>query len=232
VDETQRLENQDAERSDRFKKVARRIREQRIEEQKNAAPKTPAPGDSSVEAILEALRRKTQLQDPGSTPAITNLPPDLQGLFAPKGPSLLDAFGGGGNPQPALTNPDAASFFQPTFMSGVANTNTATGSASPLNPMFFATPETTAWLIQQKLPELGFPGAQAFLKNSGSNGGPFVANQQELWLRLPNGTEMNAGFLADYYVRNPEDKFPGLADKYVKQIIEGEIQAQAGKVNS
>jgi hypothetical protein len=232
IDETKREEVQNPERGARFRKIARRMREKKLEEMANL--QGGGPGSAS-EALLDAIRRKTQIQgQPGS---VTTNP------FAPTGPgphttdpttagpSLLGLFGGG-KLQPAATNQPAAPVFRPTFKGGVANTNTATGSASPLNPMYFATEETTAWLILQKLPELGFPGAEPFLKNSGSNGGPFVANQQELWIRLADGTEINAGMLADYYVRNPEDKFPGLADNYLKQIISGEIQGQAGKART
>src|SRR5690242_4939998 len=198
MEELQRQENRNSERSVRFKEVARHIREKRLDEQKSATPADLAAGSaSSVESIVEAIRRKTQFRDPAVPPV----------AGAAQGPSLQQLFSGTASAQPALANPGASPIFTPTFMTGVANVNTATGSASPLNPMYFATPETTAWLIQQKLPELGFPGAQPFLKSSGSNGGPFVANQQELWIKLPDGTEINAGMLADYYVRNPEGKF-------------------------
>ncbi len=45
----------------------------------------------------------------------------------------------------------------------------------------------------------------------------------KMWvLRWPNGCVVNAGYLAGYYLRNPEAQFPNLADRYVKQIVAGE----------
>ena len=45
----------------------------------------------------------------------------------------------------------------------------------------------------------------------------------KMWaVHFVSGCEINAGYLADYYKRNPEKQFPGLADKYVRQIIAGE----------
>lgn len=41
-------------------------------------------------------------------------------------------------------------------------------------------------------------------------------------LRFANGVEVNAGFLADYYRRNPEAQFPGLADRYCRAILASE----------
>ena len=45
------------------------------------------------------------------------------------------------------------------------------------------------------------------------------------YLMFPDGTLINAGLLADYFRRNPEDKFPGVADRYVQQIIAAEEAA-------
>jgi hypothetical protein len=45
------------------------------------------------------------------------------------------------------------------------------------------------------------------------------------YLRFPDDTLINAGYLADYFRRNPEAEHPGLADKYVRQIIAAEQAA-------
>lgn len=54
-----------------------------------------------------------------------------------------------------------------------------------------------------------------------------------MWVLMFPGVSvpMNAGFLADYYRRNPEDKFPGLADKYVKSS-NGRASSPLGKETS
>lgn len=51
-------------------------------------------------------------------------------------------------------------------------------------------------------------------------------NPASMWyLQFPDGTIINAGILADYFRRNPEAEFPGVADKYVKEYI---AAAEAG----
>jgi len=236
VDETQQADNQNADRGRRFRKIARRIREERMAE--IAAAQQAAQPSATGQANPDAARLKAQIQGMQANAPAAPQVSGLAGLFgnnpAPtpattQGPSLRDLFGGGQVQAAPVTQTPAAPIFTPTFMTNVANINTATGNAAPLNPMYFATPETAQWLVTQKLPQLGFPGATIIQKNSGSDGGPFVANQQELWIQLPDGTKFNAGFLADYYKRNPEDKFPGLADKYAKDVVNSEIKAQGGK---
>lgn len=46
------------------------------------------------------------------------------------------------------------------------------------------------------------------------------------FLQFPDGTIINAGILADYFRRNPEAEFPGLADKFVRDYIGA---AEAGR---
>lgn len=41
-------------------------------------------------------------------------------------------------------------------------------------------------------------------------------------LRLSADCRINAGYLAGYYARNPPSLFPGLADRYLGQIVRGE----------
>ncbi len=53
----------------------------------------------------------------------------------------------------------------------------------------------------------------------GGAGGPNSTDALERVLRWPNGALMNAGFLAQMYSNNPEDQFPGLADKLCKGMI-------------
>jgi len=49
----------------------------------------------------------------------------------------------------------------------------------------------------------------------------------QFYLEFPNGKFYNAGELAGYFQRNPEDKFPGLAEKMARQILVG-----AGALNA
>ena len=50
-------------------------------------------------------------------------------------------------------------------------------------------------------------------------GGPFGASATEYQMKLPDGRMVNVGILAAYYARNPEAKFPGLADKLIRSQL-------------
>lgn len=87
----------------------------------------------------------------------------------------------------------------------------------PLNFIYWATPETARALAARY-------GAQAIAlvpffpeKNYRETFDPSFM----MFLRFPDGLIMNAGMLADQFRRNPEDQFPGLADRYVRDLIAG-----------
>lgn len=88
-----------------------------------------------------------------------------------------------------------------------------------LNEWYFATADTAETLCRR------LQCAFVRLKPCVGSGGPFACDQQERWLVFkvdPDGGvlfEENAGLLASTYTRNPEDKFPGLADKLVAMIL-------------
>ncbi len=107
--------------------------------------------------------------------------------------------------------------FAPAFQTVVVSNSF--GGSSALNPAYFATPETAQWLAQKygtgEVVEVDYLGT----------GGPYSASVKELHVRLANGRLLNAGVLADYYRRNPETEFPGLADKYVRSLIAAEDRA-------
>jgi hypothetical protein len=79
-----------------------------------------------------------------------------------------------------------------------------------LNSTYFATKDTAQWIANKygtgKVIEVPF----------GGSGGPFSASANEYAIQLADGRQVNAGILAGYYARNPEDKFPGLADKLIR----------------
>ena len=50
--------------------------------------------------------------------------------------------------------------------------------------------------------------------------GPFVTTAVERVIIFPaSGKVINAGILASYFVRNPEDTFPGLAERLIWGIL-------------
>jgi len=101
--------------------------------------------------------------------------------------------------------------FQPRFQE--ATVTSSLGGSWALNSAYFAAPETAAWIANRygtgELVEVPF----------GGEGGPFAADAKELHIKLHNGQTINAGLLADYFRRNPENQFPGVADRYVRSIV-------------
>ena len=111
----------------------------------------------------------------------------------------------------ADTAPPALAFvpaFRAATGSGVGNDGNPV--SWNLNSTYFATKDTAQWIADKygtgRVIELPF----------GGSGGPFSASANEYAIQLADGRQVNAGILAGYYARNPEDKFPGLADKLIR----------------
>jgi hypothetical protein len=83
-----------------------------------------------------------------------------------------------------------------------------------LNPDYFATAETAEWIMRR------FGAREWFERVAPGNEGPiYTCSHKERWVRFWDGLEMNAGILAAYFKRMPEDQFPGLADRFVWDYI-------------
>ena len=82
-----------------------------------------------------------------------------------------------------------------------------------LNSTYFATKETAQWIADKfgagEVVEVPFSG----------NGGIFASDAKELHVKLRDGRLVNAGLLAAYYERNPPDKFPGLAELLIRNVL-------------
>lgn len=79
-----------------------------------------------------------------------------------------------------------------------------------LNQNYFATQETAEYIAKK------YGDGKVYERPFGGSGGIFVADAHEFTIKLRDGREINAGMLAGYYDRNPEDKFPGVADKLIR----------------
>lgn len=92
----------------------------------------------------------------------------------------------------------------------------------PNPPDYFAT-EATANEVELRLKNI-LPADQWPLrtvkKPYPGNGGPYYSIPPDYWVVEFGGWEIPAGVLAAYYVRNPEDEFPGVADALVKRLVE------------
>jgi hypothetical protein len=102
--------------------------------------------------------------------------------------------------------------YEPQHFVTVPN-NDGTTRQVPLNPLYFVTFDTATWLLNkygaaaiERVPYLGA-------------GGPMTSDAVELWLWWADGVECNAGFLARMYTQNPEQQFPGKAERACNDIV-------------
>lgn len=83
--------------------------------------------------------------------------------------------------------------------------------------MYFATSETAQHLADK------FGTGQVKEEAAYSPGNPYYSSASLYYIETPNGQWLNAGLLAETYVRMPEAQWPGLADQEIRNAI-----AQAG----
>lgn len=83
--------------------------------------------------------------------------------------------------------------------------------------MYFATSETAQYLADK------FGTGQVKEEAAYSPGNAYYSSASLYYIQTPNGQWLNAGLLAETYVRMPEAQWPGLADQEIRNAI-----AQAG----
>ncbi|HXI44586.1 MAG TPA: hypothetical protein VNH83_31670 [Bryobacteraceae bacterium] len=177
------------------------------------APKPPAPTEE-FSVSLDHATLKLLLDDMNKL-GIDTSKLKISGEPAPA--PRLTPF----DPQPAppassapASNAEAVSEaqFVPEFVQN-ARVYSVYGTSSGLNPAYFATRATAEWMAKKygtgEVVETPYEG----------NGGPYLANANEFQIRLRNGKLTNAGTLADYYRRMPEDQFPGVADAMIRSVL-------------
>src|SRR5258708_31308503 len=194
------------------------------------APKPPAPAEefsvtldqATLQLLLDDMNKlgidTSKLKISSEQPAPANessLPPSVAGSTVTPAPRLTPF-----DPLPApvvtTTAPDAAAVseaaFVPEFVQD-ARVYSVYGTSSGLNPAYFATRATAEWMSKKygtgEVVETPYEG----------NGGPYLANANEFQIRLKNGKLTNAGTLADYYRRMPENQFPGVADYMIRSVL-------------
>jgi hypothetical protein len=116
--------------------------------------------------------------------------------------------------QPAAAAPVAPSAvetpFTPTFRDATGSDGLQTWN---LNSTYFATHETAQWIATK------YGTGEVVEVPFGGRGGLFSASASEYHVKMKDGSLINAGVLAGYYQRNPPDKFPGLADKLIRNQL-------------
>jgi hypothetical protein len=86
---------------------------------------------------------------------------------------------------------------------------TGPGGGYNYNPSYFATPQTAAKVAQML-------GGTVVAQNALTPGGPFVQNQPNQMVQLPNGRMVNAGLIADMYNH-------GYTQQTVDQMVSAEV---------
>ena len=150
-----------------------------------------------------ALARVTPPVTPGSPSQVNSGAADFRQLLSSSPIAATVAAAETAPPAPAFVPA-----FRTATGSGVGNDGNPV--SWNLNSTYFATKDTAQWIANKygtgKVIEVPF----------GGSGGPFSASANEYAIQLADGRQVNAGILAGYYARNPEDKFPGLADKLIR----------------
>ena len=165
----------------------------------------------SFSALLEALKKS------GIDPAQLKSDPPGEGQnSAPGTPSSQNPAAGAVPPAAAgasAADPVPSKPFAPLYRSATVTLTAGVPASWSLNPNYFASRETADWVAKKygtgEVVELPF----------GGDGGPFQASEKEFHIKLPNGRTVNAGILAAYYDRNPESRFPGVADRLIKDVL-------------
>lgn len=103
----------------------------------------------------------------------------------------------------------------PSFVPAFRQATGSDGLSTPwaLNSDYFPTRET-AQFIADKYGDGGVTEVPF-----GGSGGLFTADQNEYHITLKDGRKVNAGILAAYYTRNPDNLYPGLADLLIKKVL-------------
>lgn len=107
----------------------------------------------------------------------------------------------------------AAAAFVPSFEQATLSGG-YDGAKYALNPDFFASQETAEWIANKY-----GTGELVALKVGGEAAGVFGADKDQLNFRTHDGRLINAGYIAAFYARNPEDRFPGVADSLIRNLL-------------
>ena len=149
------------------------------------APRPEVPGGVSRQNPVTS-EPGSQVLDAAGTGTSTTF--NALAAFAPKS-------GDGGSHTETQTSADTTgAAFVPEFQQNLEVVSSYGGS-SPLNPIYFATPQTAQWIANK------YGTGEVVAKPYGATGGPYTANGTEYYIRLQNGGLVNAGLLADYYQR-------------------------------
>lgn len=204
-----------------------------LEQMASHAPRVPAPITVKTSATPSATPAAAPSTGQSAQPSFTAVFAQIAAAAAEAGTTAATTVpASGGAAQPAAT----------TTTSTVPAATTADGPAGPLfganpwltdptasnpdgtvthyNPVYFATQQTAQTVAQM----LGGTVTQSEQITS-APGSPFQQNQLNYMVQLPNGGEINPGFIADLYTHNWPQSF-------INQQIAAEVAGAQSAVNS
>lgn len=156
--------------------------------------------------ILETYHTGQTGYSNGPTPGVVVITDDMPGWNQDQWRAAMKANGIEPDPQP----------FRPSFLLAFGF-DSISGLQFPLNYQLFADAATAQFVADRygtgKTREVDFFGP-----------GPYGADKKMIEFQLLDDRWVNAGAIAKYYENNPEDQFPGVADKLIKGVL---VNAQA-----
>jgi hypothetical protein len=167
-------------------------------------------GNSQVLATQSAPQAAS-----ADTPGAASVTPPATSAATPFAPPAATTTAASAAPATAPAAP-----FVPEFQQNLEVVSQC-GGASPLNPIYFATPATAQWIAQK------YGTGEVTTRPFEGQGGPFSADGTEYWITLKNGVQVNAGLLANYYQLAPEAQFPGVADQMIRMQLVSDYGAGA-----
>ncbi len=178
-----------------------------------ASSSVPAASDNIFEEILQKAAQENRQNIDASSGGISSAKQGKAGLEAMLGnqPAAVE------QSSTAASTDTSAAPFVPTFQSNVEVTNSYNGRSTELNSLYFATSETAQYLADK------FGTGQVKEEAAYGPGNAYYSSASLYYIQTPNGQWLNAGLLAETYVRMPEAQWPGLADQEIRNAI-----AQAG----
>lgn len=102
--------------------------------------------------------------------------------------------------------------FVPTFRNATGSDGLNTW---PISSTYFASMDTAEEMAKRYADEDDKRVSQVAF---GGTGGLFTCDELEYHIAV-NGESKNAGLIAAYFARNPEDRFPGVADKLIRKVL-------------
>jgi hypothetical protein len=168
----------------------------------NRSHQLAAPAQATVRGRPAAATRQVTAENSGAC--------DFRALFSnPSAPAAAPAASPAQTLQPAAAPTPESMFGASPWMANPVGKN-PDGSLFSYNPWYFATPQAAAQVAQM----LG--GTVVASNEFTAAGSPFVQQQPNLMVEMPDGRRINAGLVASFYAH-------GYPQSYINSLIAAQI---------